>query len=238
MSDAASLFREYAHGYGIEMTQEQEERFRVYTGLLTEWNGKMNLTAITDPEGIAVKHFLDSALLLKAFAPAQGESVLDVGTGAGFPGVPLGILRPDLRLTLLDSLNKRLAFLEALRKELGLCAELVHARAEEAARQAQYRGKFGFVTARAVAAMPVLCEYCLPFLKPDGVFAAMKGRVSPEEDAGAKKAAAALACRVEAVKEYALPAGDARSVYLFRRAGPIPALYPRHGSKIAKQPLG
>lgn len=238
MSDAASLFREYARGYGIEVTREQEEQFRVYAGLLTEWNEKMNLTAITDPEGIAAKHFLDSALLLKAFSPAQGESVLDVGTGAGFPGVPLKILRPDLRLTLLDSLNKRLVFLEALLKGLGLCAELVHARAEEAARQPKYREKFGFAAARAVAAMPVLCEYCLPFLKLDGVFAAMKGRVSPGEDGGARKAAAVLACRVAEVKEYALPAGDARSVYLFRRTGPIPALYPRHGSKIAKQPLG
>lgn len=238
MSDAASLFKENAEQYGIGISARQEEQFRIYARLLVDWNGKINLTAITDPEGIAVKHFLDSALLFKAFSPAQGESVLDVGTGAGFPGIPLKILRPDLCLTLLDSLNKRLVFLEALLKELDISAELVHARAEEAARQKLYRGKFGFVTARAVAAMPVLCEYCLPFLKRDGVFAAMKGRVSSEEDKGAKKAAAVLGCRVETVQNYALPAGDARSVYLVRRTGPIPDLYPRHGSKIAKQPLG
>ena len=238
MPDAASLFADYAAPYGIAVTAEQEEQFRIYARLLTERNKKVNLTAITDPEGIAAKHFLDSALLLKVFSPARGESVLDVGTGAGFPGVPLKILRSDLRLTLLDSLNKRLVFLDALLKELGISAELVHARAEEAGRQGRYRGGFGFVAARAVAAMPVLCEYCLPFLKPNGVFAAMKGRVSPEEDGGAKKAVSVLGCRIERVENYALPAGDARCVYLIRRVGTVPDEYPRHGSKIAKQPLG
>lgn len=238
MSDAASFFREYAEKYGIEVSAEQEEKFRIYARLLAEWNERINLTAITDPEGIAAKHFLDSALVLKAYPPEQGETVLDVGTGAGFPGVPLKLLRPDLNLTLLDALNKRLVFLDALLKKLGLSAELVHARAEEAARQKQYRARFGLVTARAVAAMPVLCEYCLPFLKPEGVFAAMKGRVSPEENASAKKAVSVLGCRVERVEDYTLPAGDARSIYLIRRVGRIPEIYPRHGSKITKQPLG
>ena len=238
MSDAASLFVSEASMCGIPVTPEQEDQFRVYAGLLQEWNKKVNLTAVTDEKGIASKHFLDSALLLRYADIPQGETIVDVGTGAGFPGVPLKILRPDLRLTLLDGLNKRLVFLAELLKKLGLSAELVHARAEEAARQKKYRTSFGFASARAVAAMPVLCEYCLPFLRQGGVFAAMKGPDAGAELEQAEKAIALLGCEMVRTVRYALPEGDGRTLFLIRRCGPLSAVYPRHGSKIAKSPLG
>lgn len=237
MSDAAALLTSYAANYGITVTPEQEEKFRIYASLLVEWNEKINLTTVTDPEGIAAKHFLDSILILKYMDIPQGESVIDIGTGAGFPGIPLKIMRPDLKLTLLDGLNKRLVFLAELLKELGLSAELVHARAEEAARQKDHRVKYGFASARAVAAMPVLCEYCLPFLKSNGVFAAMKGPDAGEELKSAEKAIGLLGCKTEKAESYALPAGDGRSLFFIRRVSSLPAIYPRHGSKIQKQPL-
>lgn len=237
MSDAASRFVSLATDCGIAVTPRQEEQFRVYAKLLAEWNEKINLTAVIDDEGIASKHFLDSALLLKYAELPWGETVVDVGTGAGFPCMVLKILRPDLRLTLLDGLNKRLVFLDALLKELDLSAELVHARAEEAARQKKYRMAFGFATARAVASMPVLCEYCLPFLRDGGVFAAMKGPDAGAELERAGPAVSLLGCETVKTVTYHLPGGDGRTLFLIRRNKPLPAAYPRHGSKIAKAPL-
>lgn len=237
MSDAASLFSSYASRYGISVTPEQKEKFRVYAQRLVEWNRKINLTAVTDPEGIAAKHFFDSVLLLKYADIGHGETVIDIGTGAGFPGVPLKIMRPDLKLTLLDSLQKRLTFLKELLEELDVSAKLVHARAEEAARRKEYRMQYGFSVARAVAPMPVLCEYCLPFLKNGGVFAAMKGPDAEKERKDAENAVRLLGCTLEKAVTYTLPAGDGRSLLLIRRTGALAPLYPRHGSKIAKQPL-
>jgi 16S rRNA (guanine527-N7)-methyltransferase len=237
MSDAASLLKTYASNCGLTITPQQEEQFRVYATLLVEWNEKINLTAVVDPEGIAAKHFLDSILILKYYDIPQGEKIIDIGTGAGFPGVPLKIMRPDLNLTLLDGLNKRLVFLTEVTQKLGLEAEIVHARAEEAARRKQFRTAFGFATARAVAAMPVLCEYCLPFLRMDGVFAAMKGPDAEEEGKSAKRAVSLLGCKTEKTVKYTLPAGDGRTLFLIRRNGPLAETYPRHGSKISKKPL-
>lgn len=237
MSDAASLFVSYASKYGITVTAEQEEQFRIYTNLLVEWNEKINLTTVTDPEGIAEKHFIDSVLILKYAEIPQGEKVIDVGTGAGFPGVPLKIMRPDIKLTLLDGLNKRLLFLGELMKSLNLSAEIVHARAEEAARQKEYRMQFGFASARAVASLPALCEYCLPFLKNGGVFAAMKGPNASEELKNAEAAISILGCETVKTEGYSLPAGDGRTLFLIRRNKPLPVQYPRHGSKIAKSAI-
>lgn len=237
MNESAALLKQYASDAGLAVSPEQLEQFSRYADLLTEWNQKVNLTAVTEPEGIASKHFLDSILILKYIKIPKEAKVIDIGTGAGFPGVPLKIIRPDLQLTLLDSLQKRLTFLEMLLREISVSAELVHTRAEEAARQKQYRQQYDFAAARAVASMPVLCEYCLPFLKEGGVFAAMKGPDVKAELTSAEKAVSLLGCSTEKTVTYTLPAGDGRSLLFFRRTGSLPDKYPRHGSKIAKFPL-
>lgn len=227
----------YAARYGVEVAEEQAERFQSYLELLLEWNGKINLTAITEPDDVAVKHFLDCILLLKFCDIPSGAKFVDVGTGAGFPGVVMKIMRPDLRVTLLDSLNKRLLVLSDILGKLGLEAELLHERAEVAGRKPRYRLQYDFAAARAVASLPVLCEYCLPFLKKGGVFAAMKGPDPKEEAAGAEKAVSALGCAFLKTEEYTLPNGEGRSLILICRTSGLPELYPRHGSKIAKSPI-
>nr|MDE5741897.1 16S rRNA (guanine(527)-N(7))-methyltransferase RsmG [Oscillospiraceae bacterium] len=161
-------FAEIFNKENLSVSMEQYERFKKYSELLVEWNKKMNLTAITDKYGIAVKHFLDSVLPLKFLDIPEGASLIDVGTGAGFPGLPLKIIRPDINLTLLDSLNKRVNFLSEVCKALDLDVVCIHARAEELGRNENFRGQYDFSAARAVAAMPVLTEYCLPYVKVGG----------------------------------------------------------------------
>ena len=170
-----ALLSHLLEAQGTPADAVQLERLDVYARLLVEWNEKMNLTAITDPYGVTVKHMADSLQILPLL-PAGAFSLIDVGTGAGFPGVPVAVMRPDCRVTLLDGLNKRLVFLETVCRELGLNTVRVHARAEEAARQSAHREQYDVATARAVARLPVLCEYCLPFVKVGGQFIAMKGR--------------------------------------------------------------
>lgn len=216
------------------------ERLDVYARLLVEWNEKMNLTAITDPYGVTVKHMADSLQILPLL-PTGTFSLIDVGTGAGFPGVPVAVCRPDCRVTLLDGLNKRLVFLEAVCKELGLDTVRVHARAEEAARQSVHREVYDIATARAVARLPVLCEYCLPFVRVGGRFIAMKG---PDGDAELAEAAAAvklLGGKAGAPVRRSLPtpdgAADTRVLLPIEKVAHTPEKYPRHGGKIAKAPL-
>ena len=233
--DIRNYLQENATPYGVELSAGQLEQFQTYMELLLEWNEKMNLTAITEPKAVAVKHFLDSILLLPYME--GGDTLIDVGTGAGFPGVPLKIMRPQLHLTLLDSLNKRLRFLKEVLGQLGLEAAVVHARAEEGGRMPNLRAQFSFVTARAVAPLNLLCEYCLPFLQMGGTFLAMKGPEPEEEIAAAKKAVYLLGCELEGVEHFTLPGGDARSLVRIRRIKPLPSIYPRHGAKIAKSPL-
>ena len=169
--------------FGLDMSDALLDQLDVYAEFLVEYNQKVNLTAITDPAGIAVKHFLDSLLLLAAADIPAGASLIDVGTGAGFPGVPVHLMRDDLHLTLLDSLNKRIGFLQELCQRLNVNASLLHARAEDAGRDPSLREQFDFATARAVASLPVLCEYCLPFVRVGGIFAALKSRNAAEETA-------------------------------------------------------
>lgn len=237
MEDIRELLISSAQNAGIEISGEQTESFQQYMTILLNWNEKMNLTAIKEPKEIACKHFLDSILILKYLDIPVGARLIDVGTGAGFPGVPLKMMRPEMQLTLLDGLNKRLVFLKDLAEQLNFSAEFVHARAEEAGRQAPFRGKFDFATARAVAPLNLLCEYCLPFLKMSGVFVAMKGPQPQEEVSDAQNAIALLGCTLDGVKEFDLPNGDRRSLVLIRRTKALPGIYPRHGSKIAKSPL-
>lgn len=242
MIDRALLSR-CAAPYEVEITDALYARLDTYARLLVEWNEKMNLTAITDPTGIAVKHFADS-LSVAPLLPSAPFSMIDVGTGAGFPGVPLALLREDCTLTLLDSLNKRLTFLDAVCSELGLTVSLVHARAEEGGQNPALRERFDVATARAVAALPTLCEYCLPFVKVGGRFIALKGPDAAREQDAAQKAVALLGGKVTAATTLMLPNAPEQGVEPMERrlveiakVAHTPPKYPRPSAKIAKQPL-
>ena len=167
------ILKNYIPEHAEPLSEEQYAQLERYAELLVEWNEKMNLTAITDPEGIAVKHFLDCLAYLKRANIPEGARVADVGTGAGFPGVVLKIARPDIKLVLIDSLQKRLNFLDTVLNEIGVKATLVHARAEDAGHDKKLRESFDFVTARAVANLAVLSEYCIPLVKGGGHFIAV-----------------------------------------------------------------
>ncbi|MCQ2448406.1 MAG: 16S rRNA (guanine(527)-N(7))-methyltransferase RsmG [Oscillibacter sp.] len=207
-----------------------------FSDALVERNKVMNLTAITEPSEIATLHFLDCAALL-TLADLKGKSVVDVGTGAGFPGMPLKILEPSIHMTLLDSLNKRIDFLKEVCADLGLTdVECVHSRAEEFA--AQHREQFDFATSRAVANLQVLSELCLPLVKVGGCFLAMKAVDSDDELEQAKKAIAVLGGKLEKVFDYPIPNTDIRHrLVMIRKVKPTPAKYPRIFAKIKKTPL-
>ena len=220
---------------GLKLTAEIYSKLDKYAELLVEWNQKINLTAITDAEGISIKHFLDSIILFKYFDIPQNASLIDVGTGAGFPGIPLKIYRNDIKLTLLDSLKKRVNFLNTVADELEFPAKCVHSRAEDGAKNTDLREKYDIVTARAVANLPVLCEYCLPYVKVGGVFAAMKG---PNEDVkSAKSAIKTLGGELITVESYTIPNGDARMLILVKKISQTPTKYPRNSGQIAKKSL-
>lgn len=227
---------------GVPVDTDLAERLDTYARLLVEWNEKMNLTAITEPGAMVVKHFVDS-LAAAPLLPAGPLHLIDVGTGAGFPGVPLALYRRDIQLTLLDSLNKRLVFLEALCRELDLPVKLVHARAEEGGRRPELRERYDVASARAVAALPTLCEYCLPFVRPGGIFLAMKGPEGETEQTAAANAVRMLGGKVRRVKALTLPAlpdgepGGERRILVIDKIAPTPPKYPRPSAKIAKQPL-
>ncbi len=233
----SSLLISDAERLGISLTDEQLSRFETLSDLLVEQNKTMNLTAITDPDGIAVKHFADSISVLTAAELPQGSKVLDVGTGAGFPGIPLLIMRPDLDLTMIDSTAKKLKYVENTVNELGLMATTLHTRAEEAGQSKEYREKFDFVCSRAVAALNVLCEYCLPFVKQNGLFIAMKGAKAQEEIDGAKSAIKLLGGKIIAEKSFSLSDGGERTLVVIKKISQIPPKYPRPSAQIAKKPL-
>ncbi|MBR6874567.1 MAG: 16S rRNA (guanine(527)-N(7))-methyltransferase RsmG [Ruminococcus sp.] len=223
---------------GLSFENEQYAKLSFYADILCEYNEKVNLTAITDPLGIAEKHFLDSIypFATEDIVP-QGAKLIDVGTGAGFPSCPLKIVRPDIDLTLLDSLNKRLDFLKLLSDKASLEANCIHGRAEECGSKSDMREQFDIATARAVARLNTLCEYCLPFVKVGGAFAALKGSDGKTELDDAKKAVAELGGEIELFKEYTLPCGDGRSLIVIRKIKSTPAKYPRKQAQIKNKPL-
>ncbi len=231
-SRLAKLF----NGIGIRLSETQLQSFDRYARLLLEWNEKINLTAITDGEGIEQKHFLDSVLPFTKVQLPQGYSVIDIGTGAGFPSCPLKIVRSDIKLTLLDSLNKRINFLETLSDEIGLEAQCIHGRAEELAK-GDMREAFDCAAARAVARLNVLCEYCLPYVKVGGEFIALKGSSGREELDEAENAVKTLGGEVERFEEYCLPCGDKRSLIVIRKTRPTDTRYPRNKGQMTKKPL-
>ena len=215
-----------------DLSAEQLALFETYYAMLADWNTRVNLTAITEPEDVAKKHFLDSLAAAPYLKP--NAAVADVGTGAGFPGVPLLILRPDLKLTLIDSLQKRLVFLEAVLKELKLSAELVHARAEDAGQNPKYREQFDVALTRAVSALPVLCELTLPLVKVGGRSIAYKGD-SAEELVASGNALNVLHATAERV---IIPADyGARELVILTKNGTTPKQYPRKAGTPAKNPL-
>lgn len=220
---------------GVSLKQEQLLQFDRYAALLCEWNQKMNLTAITEPDEIVHKHFADCLHALALLPQTPGISLIDVGTGAGFPGIAWLIARPDLQLTLLDSLQKRITFLQAVLAELDLKAKTVHARAEDAGRDAALREQFDCAAARAVAPLNVLSEYCLPFVRPGGVFVSLKGKT--DEAPCAANAVSLLGGKIEKNVSFDLEGAGTRRVVLVRKISQTPTAYPRKPARITKAPL-
>lgn len=220
---------------GIILDDTALDRFDKYAELLVEWNGKMNLTAITEPEEIEVKHFLDCLMLPKYFNLDYIQTVIDVGAGAGFPSMPLLIYKPDLCLTMMDAINKRLTFLDTAVHALGLEAQLIHERAEAAGQDENYREMFDLATARAVAPMNVLAEYCLPFVKVGGYFVALKGSNDDTEEA--KNAIASLGGEIVDNISYKLNGTEPRSIVVIKKISQTPTQFPRKSKKISTKPL-
>ena len=220
---------------GIKISSEQAEKLEKLADYMVEYNKNVNLTRITEHSEIIEKHYIDSILPLTMYDVPRGTRAIDVGAGAGFPSLPMKIYRPDLQFTLLDSGNKRIAYLESACKMLDLQCETVHARGEELGKDAKYREKYGIATARAVAALNVLCEYCLPFVEVGGVFLALKGE--KDETDIAENAVKALGADISDVKRYELPSGDKRNLIIIKKVSPTPPQYPRPSAKIAKKPL-
>ena len=241
MDELKQRFCQAADDYGLSLTDKQVEQFARYGSLLLSWNEKMNLTAITDPNEVAVKHFIDAASVWRAdWFTGEVHRVIDVGTGAGFPGIPLKILHPSLDVTLLDALQKRVRFLETVIDDLGLTGiTALHARAEEAARQKAYRAQFDAAVSRAVAPLSVLAEYTLPFLRVGGFLAAQKGAKYRAEAQEGAKAIALLGGAVPVIAPVKLPGlDDVRAVLYVKKTSPTPGGYPRKAGIPKKKPLG
>ena len=222
----------------LSFTEEQLAQFTLYYELLVETNKVMNLTAITEPEEVAVKHMVDSLLAYED--GMQGKTLVDVGTGAGFPGVPLKIYCPSLRVTLVDSLGKRLRFLQQVIDELGLKGiRCEHLRAEDAGRSKKHREQYDYVTARAVARLSVLSEYCLPLAKKGGQFIALKGSRFAEEIEEGEAAVKILGGKIISAEPVKLPGlDDGRAIIKIAKIKATPAQYPRKAGTPEKQPLG
>mgnify|MGYP002526720539 CR=1 FL=1 len=222
---------------GVELSPEMCDRFEIYAATLIEWNAKMNLTAITEPSEIVTRHFADSLSIFTAAQPAQGASLIDVGSGAGLPGLAVAIVRPDMKITLLDGTMKRITFLNEAALRMGLTVNAVHGRAEETAVRPDMREKYDFATARAVAAMNLLAEYCLGFVKVGGKFIAMKGPSAFDECNSATAALAKMGGKQEDIKQLALADGSERVLVTVAKITHTPTGFPRVSAKIAKNPL-
>ena len=226
-----------AAAVGLTLSAAQCAQLDSYAELLVQRNQTINLTAITEPAEIAVKHFADSLSLLAALPFPAGAHVVDVGSGAGFPGLPLCIARSDLSVTLLDSLNKRVDFMNEVIALLGLPAHALALRAEQASRDPAHRERYDIAVSRAVAALPSLCEYCLPLVRPGGFFLAQKGGDIQEELAAATDAISLLGGAVHQVTPLTLSDGSARTVVTIKKLRQTPPTYPRNPAKIKKSPL-
>ena len=232
-----SLLVSQAAELGVKIDDLAADRFDKYAQMLVETNKTLNLTAITEPDEIVSKHFVDCLSVFNFVDFPKGAKVIDVGTGAGFPGVVLLIARPDLNITLLDSTKKRLSFVEAVVGELGLNADIVHMRAEEAGKAGKYREHYDIALARAVANMQTLSEYCLPFIKKGGIFAAMKGAKAAQELEAAQGAVRKLGGEIIKSEEFTLPLCGERTILKVKKISQTPPKYPRPSAQISKKPL-
>ncbi|HGI4940872.1 TPA: 16S rRNA (guanine(527)-N(7))-methyltransferase RsmG [Streptococcus agalactiae] len=225
--------------HGITLTDKQKKQFETYFRLLVEWNEKINLTAITDKEEVYLKHFYDSiAPILQGYIDNSPLSILDIGAGAGFPSIPMKILYPEIDITIIDSLNKRINFLNILANELELSGvHFFHGRAEDLGQDKVFRAKFDIVTARAVARMQVLAELTIPFLKVNGRLIALKAAAAEEELISAEKALKTLFSQVTVNKNYKLPNGDDRNITIVSKKKETPNKYPRKAGTPNKKPL-
>ena len=233
----AELFLQNAEKLEMVFTDKQIEMFDKLAGMLTDRNKVLNLTAITDPDGIAVKHFADSISITAAADLKPGTKIIDIGTGAGFPGIPLLICAPEIDLTLLDSTNKKLNYVNDAVNALGLKARVVHGRAEDIAAKHSEREQYDYAVSRAVALLNTLCEYCLPFVKVGGKFIAMKSEKADEEIAAAASAIKTLGGQLDEIKDIGLTDGATRKLVVIKKIAPTPSKYPRPSAQIAKQAL-
>lgn len=233
------LMKQYAEKFNIIIDEEKIDKFRRYAALIKEWNEKINLTAITDEDGIIKKHFIDSISVLESNVIKRGMKIIDIGTGAGFPGIPLKIIMPESEILLVDSLNKRICFLNEVISLLGLHGiQAVHGRAEEMARKPVQREKFDIAVSRAVANMTVLAEYCIPFVKTGGYFIAMKGPSSESEIEESKTAINILGGKIKNVVETSMLQPDMNHrLVIVEKIKSTMGKYPRNAGQIEKKPL-
>ena len=237
MSEFQKILTDTLSAFDIVLTENQLAQLKQYFELLIEWNEKMNLTALTAPEDVALKHFADSLLLLRYCDIEKNARVIDVGTGAGFPGMVLKIARPDIQLTLLDSLQKRLGFLDEVCNELGFDdVELIHSRAEDGSRT-ELRDSFDIAVSRAVASLNTLCEYDMPYVKVGGRFIAMKGKEAQEEMSAAENAIHTLGGELLQKHDFILGEAGERSIIEIKKIAATPDAYPRRSKHIKNKPL-
>lgn len=231
------MMEKHAEKLDVRFFVEQFEQFFAYMELLISWNEKINLTAIIEPEEIIVKHFIDSITILKEID--DNSKIVDVGTGAGFPGIPLSIMNTTLKITLVDSLNKRLIFLKEVIKKLNLKnVEIIHARAEELGQNKKYREKFDFATSRAVANLTTLSEYLVPLIKKDGKVISMKAGGAKAEIEEAEKAINILGGKIKKIEEFELPETDIeRTIVVIEKIKHTPKKYPRKAGTPSKDPI-
>ena len=222
---------------GMDLTEEQIRQFEAYRAGVLEWNEKVNLTAITDPEEFEMKHFADSVMSAGNDIMKNAKKIIDVGTGGGFPGIPLAILFPEKQFTLMDSLGKRIKIIDQLAKEIGINnVELVHARAEDLAKKKEYREQYDVCVSRAVANLATLSEYCIPFVKIGGYFAPYKTAAAEEEILEGKKALFILGGHLESVSEFSDAELD-HTILWIKKVKMTPVKYPRKAGTPSKEPL-
>ena len=231
------LFYETIKPFEIEIDEDAFTRLDKFAELLIETNKSFNLTAIKEPDDVTIKHFADCLAIFKYVNIPENANIIDVGTGAGFPGLVLKLARPDINMTFLDSTKKKLGFIENVLNECGIKGETLHMRAEEAAQLSKYREQFDFATARAVAALPVLSEYCLPFVKQGGSFVSMKSAESNEEMEAARKAIGILGGKINEDIVFDLVENMPRRIITIKKNSQTPTKYPRPSAHIAKKPL-